>query len=117
MNTKKPGQHTIEDLVKMAHEVGATLKIELKPMRTHQEVIEEIKALKALKPAPGVHQRSVAERIKLAIEELEFGVDDTAEEWNEMTDNERDTVTEARRWKQADTDERPSTGWGALVVE
>ena len=84
-------------------------------MRTKQEIDKEIQALKRLKPVKGPHYRRLSERIALVIEELEIGVDDTTEEWNEMLDSDRDAVTCAKNWKESLSDDRPSTGWGDLV--
>lgn len=43
-----------------------------------------------------------------AVEELESGVDDTCEEWTEMTTAERESVMDARRWKSGDCAVSPS---------
>ncbi len=83
-------------------------------MRTEKEIEQEVKALKALKPV-GTFKDKTARSIELAIEELEHGYDDTAEEWNELTDEQRDIVNCTRRWKEGDSDENTSEGWGALV--
>ena len=82
-------------------------------MRTEKEIKTEILALKALKPV-GKFANKTANSINLAIEELEFGVDDTAIEFLEMSDSERDIVNTTRLWKEGGKD-RPSKGWGKLV--
>ena len=83
-------------------------------MRTKTEIDQEIFNLRQLKPV-GMHQDRTAAKIKMMIEELEFGVDDTADEWEEMTDGERDSVLQTRMWKEGDTETKPSEGWGNLV--
>ena len=55
--------------------------------------------------------------IAIAIEELEHGFDDTAEEWHELTDSERDIVMTTRAWKRAESNDRPSEGWGEMVEQ
>jgi hypothetical protein len=82
-------------------------------MRTKQEIEAEIKALKALKPV-GDFRRKTAATIETAIEELEFGVDQTAEEWNELSDEQRDIVNVAAAWRSGE-ETKPSEGWGGLV--
>ncbi len=83
-------------------------------MRTKQEIETEVAALKALKPV-GNFKEATAVKIELAIEELEHGYDDTAEEWNDLNDSEQDIVNTTRLWKEGDSDDKPSEGWGALV--
>lgn len=84
-------------------------------MRTKNEIKKEIAALKALKPV-GLWKGRTEKSIELAILELEHGYDDTAEEYNELTDTERDIIQTARAWKESLSDDRPSQGWGSLVV-
>lgn len=83
-------------------------------MRTKQEIESEITSLKALKPAAGRLKESTKRQIELAVEELEHGFDDTAEEWDELTHSEQDIIKVARRWKEGGR-EKPSEGWGKLV--
>ena len=83
-------------------------------MRTKEEIDTEIAALKALRPT-GPHKKNTENMIDMAIEELQYGVDDTAEEWMELSDNHRDSVMTARRWKEGESNERPSQGWEGLV--
>jgi hypothetical protein len=85
----------------------------LKFMRTQKEIECEISALKALKPIR--HIESTKSKIALAIEELESGVDDTADEWSELSDSEQDIVNLARAWKAGDSSDRPSEGWDGFV--
>lgn len=83
-------------------------------MRTTEEIKKEIAALRRLKPV-GQWQAKTAASIALAIEELETGVDQTADEWDELTDSQRDIVNTAKSWKDGDSDDRPAEGWGKLV--
>jgi hypothetical protein len=83
-------------------------------MRNQSEIDEEIFALKALKPV-GMFRRQTQKKIDLTIEELEDGVDDTAGEWSELSDDEQATVHDARCWKNSGGEGRPSDGWGTLV--
>lgn len=83
-------------------------------MRTKQEIDAEIKALRALRPT-GRFSVATAEKISLAIEELEYGFDMTSGEWEELDSALQDIVSEARLWKEGDSDRRPSGGWGGLV--
>lgn len=83
-------------------------------MRTKQEIETEIAALKALKPA-GPLKDYTAGAITAEIEELVNGVDDTADEFEEMPENEQEAVWAARDWKDGDSDKKPSEGWGQLV--
>jgi len=82
-------------------------------MRTKQEIESEIKALKALKPT-GDFKRKTAATIETAIEELEHGVDQTAEEWNDLSDEQRDIVNVAAAWRNGE-ETKPSEGWDGLV--
>ena len=83
-------------------------------MRTEKEIKTEILALKALKPV-GKFANKTANSVNLAIEELEFGVDDTADEFNDLDDSDKDCVRFTRIWKNGDSEDRPSRGWGELV--
>jgi hypothetical protein len=84
-------------------------------MRTQQEIKAEVEALKALKPI-GRLQFKTAASIALQIEELEFGYDNTAAEWWELTDEQRSCVMDARDWKEGDSNYRPSKEWDGLVA-
>jgi hypothetical protein len=82
--------------------------------RTQQEIETEIKALeecKAFVPHHSKFGENNHKKIDLAIEELRDGFDDTAEEWDEMDDWERDAISEAKNWKNGEEDESPSSGW------
>lgn len=79
-------------------------------MRTKEEIQQEVARLKALKPIGKFMYRTV-QTIKLAIEELEHGYDDTAPEFYELEESQRDMIWTARNWKNGDNDQRPSEGW------
>jgi hypothetical protein len=78
--------------------------------KSKQEIETEIKKLKALKPV-GSYRSKIAGEINSAVEELELGVDQTAEEWNEMTWEERDTVQQTIDWKNGDNPQALSEGF------
>ena len=82
-------------------------------MRTKQEIAAEIKALKALKPV-GDFKFKTAATIAAAVEELEYGVDQTADEWNDLSDEQQDIVRVAVAWRSGETT-KPSEGWDDLV--
>lgn len=83
-------------------------------MRSEVDIENEILALQNLKPT-GPHKDSIQARFDLMIEELEWGVDDTAEEWDDLSDCEQDAVMSTRRWKEGDSNDRPSEGWEAFT--
>jgi len=83
-------------------------------MRSERQIKAEIAALKALRPTPTWAAKTKAS-ITLAIEELEYGVDHTADEWNDLTAEQQELVMVARNWKYDNKKERPSKGWGILV--
>jgi len=87
--------------------------------RTPEEIAEEISRLRSLRPSGKGHVNParVQALINIAIEELEYGFDRTAEEWDEMEDSLRDQANQAYFWKSGLADVRPSTGWGFLVKE
>ena len=82
--------------------------------RTDDKIEKEIKALEALVPV-GSRQHATQQKIDIMIEELRHGVDQTADEWNELPESERAAAEDARHWKEGDTEDRPSEGWGPLV--
>ncbi len=83
-------------------------------MRKQTEIDAEIAALKALKPV-GDFKEKTKRSIEVAIIELEEGFDDTSGEWDELEDTQQDIVNTARMWKEGDSSEKPSEGWGELV--
>lgn len=82
---------------------------------TKDQIAAEIAALKALKPV-GLFARKTAAAIELIIEELEHGIDQTSDEWHELTDEQQDHVLQAMAWKDGHNTDRPSEGWGGLVA-
>lgn len=83
-------------------------------MRTPEEIAAEVAALAALETT-GPYAKRTANMILAAIDELQFGVDQTADEWSEMPDHEQDAVRCALNWKSGFTEERVSTSFGNLV--
>ena len=84
------------------------------PERTKKQIEAEIAALTACKtyiPHYTKFGDDNHRNVDLQIEELRDGIDDTAGEWDEYNDNERDSIMEARNWKEGDSDESPSSGW------
>ena len=87
----------------------------MKIPRTKEQIKREIAALKALKPI-GRFEEKTRDSIELQIEELEFPFDETAEEWNELTDEQRLCVMDTRDWKYGYNDHAPSKEWAGLVT-
>lgn len=83
-------------------------------MRTKQEIETEIAALKALKPL-GRFADKTAESIALQIEELEYGVDQTAGEWEELSEEQQSVVNDTIEWKEGRAQNPPSKEWCGLV--
>lgn len=82
--------------------------------RTKKQVSEEVEALKACKawaPRRDVFGTDNHRKIDLQIEELTFGIDDTNEEWDDLSDEEQSAIREARNWREGEDDESPSSGW------
>ncbi len=84
-------------------------------MRTKQEIQTEIAALKALKPV-GRFADKTTEGIALQIEELEHGIDQTACEWEDLSDEQQGVVNDTIEWKESRSDSPPSKEWGGLVA-
>lgn len=82
--------------------------------RTKKQIQAEIKALEVCKtyiPRTTAFGDNNHRNLDLQIEELQYGIDDTAEEWNDYSDSEQEAIMDARRWKEGDEDESPSSGW------
>lgn len=82
--------------------------------RTQKQIADEIKALEACKsyiPRNTIFGDNNHRNVDLQIEELRYGMDDTAEEWNDFSESEQSAIMESRRWKECDGDETPSSGW------
>lgn len=85
--------------------------------RTKSEIEKEIEILERLEPS-GDDAKKTKALIFWVMEELSYGVDDTTPEWEEeMTDQERDLVIQAREWAAGNDKRRPAHGWEGLVKE
>lgn len=82
---------------------------------TKEQIAAEIAALEKLKPVGKFAQKTAAS-IAIAIEELKYGVDRSAPEWEEMSDDQRDMAEQAYAWKAGMNKSRPSADWGALCA-
>lgn len=82
---------------------------------TKEEIAAEIAALEQLKPV-GKFSEKTAESIAIAIEELKYGVDRTAPEWDEMSGELRDMAEQAYAWKEGLNKSKPSADWGSLCA-
>lgn len=83
-------------------------------MRSKQEIAGELAALKELKPVGPFRFRTKA-LLALAMEELEHGVDQSAGDWDDLSDAQRDVVWQVFSWKEGASDEKPSERWGGLA--
>ena len=83
-------------------------------MRTQQEIKAEIEALKVLKPI-GRFADKTSESIALQIEELVCGVDQTSDEWEELTEEQQSLVNNTIEWKEGRAKNPPSKEWCGLV--
>lgn len=83
-------------------------------LRSSDEIRQQIKQLRNLTPVDGPHKRKVQMAIDEAIEELSVGVDDTTEEFENQEDIVKDSVLEARDWKEGGSN-APSESFGKLV--
>lgn len=79
--------------------------------RPPTEIESEIAALTALWPV-GEFAAQTQRQILLAIEELEYSIDDP----DEFDAAERDVINKARRWKEGDSNDKPSEGWDDLCA-
>ena len=86
------------------------------PMKTKEEIAQEIKALKALKPVGNLADHT-QDTINLLVEELECEIDLDSEEGEAMTEGRRQVVEATREWKRGETSYKPSEGWGSLVSQ
>lgn len=83
--------------------------------RPHEEILAEIKALKALKPV-GQFARKTTETISVIIDALEDRIDTTSDEFDELPDEQQMAALDAINWLHGHTNDRPSEGWGKLVA-
>ncbi len=82
---------------------------------TPEEVAIEIKTLEALTPSPGPYQQKQRDYIELEIQTLKGQIDETAEEFREMGDEEQDVYANARAWLDGQSRQKPSESWAGLV--
>ena len=84
---------------------------------TKEEIAAEIQALEACKayiPKKTVFGDDNLKRVDLQIEFLRGDIDMTNDdEWNEFSDDEQSIILDAKRWKDGDTKESPSSGWNS----
>ena len=88
--------------------------------RTDDEIKSEIQKLARLRRAVrlssacGRREQNLHDAIDNAIQELEHGVDTTCEEFLNLPNIVKDTVTEAREWAQG-ASHSPAHGFGKLI--
>lgn len=81
---------------------------------TQSEIKTEIKSLEACKayaPKTNFFGDNNHHNIDLQIEELSDGFDDTAGEWDELSESEQGAIMEAKNWKEGYERDSPSSGW------
>lgn len=83
----------------------------MKPSKS--DIAAEVTALQGLVPV-GPNARRTAAAIEIQIEALQHGVDETAAEWNDLSESEQIAATDAASWANGTSREKPSTGWGSL---
>ena len=82
--------------------------------RTKKEIAAEIKALEACKgyiPPQTSFGDDNFKILDLQIEYLRFGIDTTADEWNDYSADEQSNILDAQAWQEGQADESPSSGW------
>jgi hypothetical protein len=79
-------------------------------MRSQKEISDEIERLMAL-CLENKFKHRLAEIYASACEELKFGFDDTSEEWDELSEDARCAIIQARDWKECRTDNTPTKYW------
>jgi hypothetical protein len=82
---------------------------------TKEQIAAEIVALKQLKPV-GPFAAKTRATVQIAIDELQFGLDRTCEEWSELPEHHRDMAEQAYAWKEGMNKDKPSAGWGSLCA-
>lgn len=82
---------------------------------TKDQIAAEIAALKKLKPV-GPFARKTAETISVALDTLAGEVDETAEEFNDLTEDQRDVYYTARNWLNGEDSHKPSEDWDGLCA-
>lgn len=84
-------------------------------MRTLQELKSEIEALQNLVPF-GRWAGKTRQTIKLQIETLQGQWDTTADEFFELSEENQMSINDAEAWKNGQSEDRPSEGWGDLCA-
>ncbi len=83
---------------------------------TDKEVAKEIAALKALKPT-GRWADKTANSIRIMVDALNGCIDETSDEFtSEMSEEDQMTALDAINWKEGNTQDKPSKGWGGLAT-
>ncbi len=77
---------------------------------TPEEIAAEIAALEALEPK-GPHASALRDSIEIHVGVLKGEIDNTAEEFNEMTQQQQDAASEAFMWRDGDSIHRPSASY------
>ena len=93
-----------------------SLVVEMKH-RTPKQIAAEIQALKDCKsyvPKMSAFGDDNHRNIDLQIKALKEGVDETSEEWRELSHSQQSAICEAINWKEGEEDESPSSGWDYL---
>lgn len=84
-------------------------------MRSTEEIKAEVATLKALRPV-GRLAYATARKIRACIHELQEGIDMTAPEFTDETDEDiKSVIIDAHNWKMGHMELKPSEGWGKLV--
>ncbi len=83
--------------------------------RTPKEIETEINALEDAKtyaPRRSMFGENNHDKINLQIEYLRGDIDTTDDDaMEELSDSDRDAISEVEQWAEGDLDEAPSAGW------
>lgn len=85
--------------------------------QTKDQIAAEIVALKKLKPI-GLFARKTAATIEVQLDVLHNSgvVDDSCDEWNDLTDEQQSAAYDVQNWVNGDSDAKPSEDWGGLCA-
>jgi hypothetical protein len=83
--------------------------------RNKKETADEIRALEQLKPV-GPFAEKTKRAIQTMIDALAGNIDETAKEFLEMSDEDRDAYNDAYNWKEGLTRNKPSESFGGLIA-
>lgn len=84
---------------------------------TPQQIEAEIAALQACKtyvPQTTAFGDDNHRNLRLQIEELREGFDDTTDEWEDMSDSEKGAISDAKDWKDGYEKDSPSSVWDSF---